>query len=80
MSVALQTAKAIVTSENGEKTVRCQIFFDSASQRTFVTAEMKKILQVEGECKKEWLRVSGFGDTGRDVKQCLAAQSTECKW
>ena len=31
---------------------------------------MRKILQVDGECKKEWLGVSGFGDAGGDVKQC----------
>ena len=44
------------------------ILFDSASlQQTFVTAEMRKILQVEGECKKEWLGVTGFGETGGDV-------------
>ena len=35
---------------------------------------MRKILQVEGECKKEWLGVSGFGDTGGDVKQCDVLQ------
>ena len=40
----------------------------------FVTAEMGKILQVEGECKKEWLGVSGFGDIGGDVKQCDVLQ------
>ena len=73
-SVALQTAQAIVTCENGKKAVKCRILFDSASQGTFVTAEMRKILQVEGECKKEWLGVSGFGDTGGDVKQCDVLQ------
>ena len=35
---------------------------------------MRKILQVEGECKKEWLGVSGFGGTGGDVKQCDVLQ------
>ena len=73
-SVALQTAQAIVTCENGKKAVKCRILFDSASLRTFVTAEIRKILQVEGECKKEWLGVSGFGDTGGDVKQCDVLQ------
>ena len=73
-SVTLQTAQAIVTCENGKKAVKCRILFDSASQRTFVTAEMRKILQVEGKCKKEWLGVSRFGDTVGDVKQCDVLQ------
>ena len=29
---------------------------------------------MEGECKKEWLGVIGFGDTGGDVKKCYVLQ------
>ena len=28
------------------------------------------MLQLKDECKKKWLRESGSGDTGSDVKQC----------
>ena len=35
---------------------------------------MRKILQVEGESKKEWLGVSKFSNTDGDVNQCDVLQ------
>ena len=42
--VALQTVQGIVTATNGKQGVRCRVLLDSASQRTFVTSNLTKLM------------------------------------
>ena len=57
--VLLQTAKVIVSGTNGCK-ISARVLLDSASQRTFVTEQLAKQLQLPLQ-QKELLSISTFG-------------------
>ena len=65
-STVMQTAQAIIRPEEGGRSVTCRVLFDSRSQRPFICRIVAEMFGVKSK-EKEWLTVSGFGETvGRE--------------
>ena len=64
--VMLQTATAIATNEDGSKSARVKILFDSGSQCSYITNGLKSRLNIKPK-KTEILHLNTFG-ASRNVK------------
>ena len=60
--VLLQTACAVATNEDGSKTCPVPILFDSGSQLSYLTDDLKRKLNVS-PIKTETLYLNTFGDS-----------------
>ena len=72
-NVLLQTAKAFVFGEDWNKKIPVHILFDSGSQKSYVTKELKKILSLNVE-QKETVKVTTFGSAGYSKRVVNALQ------
>ncbi|CAB4013086.1 Hypothetical predicted protein [Paramuricea clavata] len=66
--VLLQTARAIATNEGGLKTATVRILFDSGSQRSYITDDLRRKLRLNA-IKSETLHLNTFGDN-KHKKSC----------
>ena len=57
----LQTARATVKNSNGSKSASAKILFDSGSQRSYVTDNLRGKLGLE-QLSNDTLRLNTFGD------------------
>jgi len=60
-SVLMQTGRALISSTINNKQVNARVIFDSASQRSFISNELKSALALKSIGKRT-LRVSRFMD------------------
>ena len=60
-TVLLQTASAIAKNEDGSKSIRVKVLFDSGSQRSYVTDRLKSRLGLKPK-KTETLHLNTFGE------------------
>ena len=67
--VLLQTARAVATNEDGSKTCPVRILFDSGSQRSYLTDDLKRKLNLN-PIKTETLYLNTFGDSKHERKSC----------
>ena len=65
----LQTATAIATSEDGSKSARVNILFDSGSQRSYITNGLKSRLNIKPR-KTETLHFNTFGERSYRKQKC----------
>ena len=68
-TVLLQTASAIARNEDGSKSTRVKILFDSGSQRSYVTESLKSRLGIKSE-ETETLHLNTFGGKNFRKKKC----------
>ncbi|XP_078374406.1 uncharacterized protein LOC144657946 [Oculina patagonica] len=68
-TVLLQTATAVATNENGTKTTKARILFDSGSHRSYVTNDLKARLNLKS-CKTEMLNLNTFGEQKYRKQTC----------
>ena len=66
--ILLQTAKAFVSKNVDERDVQTRFLFDSGSQRTYVTNELKERLNLE-TVRKEKLIINTFGHSKSELKE-----------
>ena len=67
--VLLQTARAIATNEDGSKTTTARILFDTGSQRSYITDDLRRRLGLNA-IKTETLHLNTFGDNKHQRKSC----------
>ena len=67
--VLLQTAKAVAVNPNNGKKCEIRILFDSGSQRSYISEEVKDKLQLKAE-KKETLNLNTFGNSKFKKQDC----------
>ena len=67
--VMLQTATAIATNEDGSKSARVKILFDSGSQRSYITNSLKSKLNIKPK-KTETLHLNTFGERSYRKQKC----------
>ena len=67
--VLLQTARAVATNEDGSKTCPVCILFDNGSQRSYITDDLKRKLNLN-PIKVETLYLNTFGDSKHERKSC----------
>ena len=68
-SVLLQTATAIATNQDGSKSLSIKILFDSGSQRSYVSENLKTRLGLKST-KTESLHLNTFGDGNYRKQKC----------
>ncbi|XP_028400806.1 uncharacterized protein LOC114523939 [Dendronephthya gigantea] len=68
-SVLLQTATAYAYNSVNSKKVMIRILFDSGSQRSYITNELKQKLDLKSE-KRETLHLNTFGNDGFKKQNC----------
>ena len=68
-TVLLQTATAIATNEDGSKSTRVKILFDSGSQKSYVTDSLKSRLGLKST-KTELLHLNTFGEKNFRKQKC----------
>lgn len=68
-TVLLQTASAIARNEDGSKTTRVKILFDSGSQRSYVTDSLKSRLGLKSK-EIETLYLNTFGEKNFRKQKC----------
>ena len=71
--VMLQTATAIATNEDGSKTAKVKILFDSGSQRSYITNSLKSRLNIKPK-KTETLHLNTFGERSYRKQKCELSQ------
>ena len=69
----LQTATAIATNEDGSKTAKVKILFDSGSQRSYITNSLKLRLNIKPK-KTETLHLNTFGERSYRKQKCEVSQ------
>ena len=67
--VMLQTATALATNEDGSKTAKVKILFDSGSQRSYITNSLKSRLNIKSK-KTETLHLNTFGERSYRKQKC----------
>jgi hypothetical protein len=67
--VMLQTATAIATNEDGSKSTKVKILFDSGSQRSYITDCLKSRLNIKAK-KTETLHRNTFGERSYRKRKC----------
>lgn len=68
-TVLLQTATAIATNEDGSKSTKVKILFDSGSQKSYVTDSLKSRLGLKST-KTELLHLNTFGENNFRKQKC----------
>ena len=68
-NVLLQTATAIARNEDGSKSTQVKILFDSGSQRSYVTDDLKSKLGLKS-AKTEMLHLNTFGEKKFRRQKC----------
>ena len=71
--VMLQTATAIATNEDGSKTAKVKILFDSGSQRSYITNSLKSRLNIKPK-RTEALHLNTFGERSYRKQKCEVSQ------
>ncbi|XP_057297885.1 uncharacterized protein LOC130628870 [Hydractinia symbiolongicarpus] len=66
--ILLQTAKAFVSKERESRNIQTRFMFDSGSQRTYVTNELKEKLNLE-TIRKEKLIINTFGHSNSQSRE-----------
>jgi len=69
LHVVLQTARAIVTTPHNSKHVQGRILFDSGSQRSYITENLRQKLKAPAVAT-ETLNLNTFGDKGFTKRKC----------
>ncbi len=65
----LQMATATAMNEDGSKSVKMKILFDSRSQRSYVSDNLKSRLNLKSK-KTETLHLNTFGEKGHQKQKC----------
>ena len=68
-TVLLQTASAVARNEDGSKTTRVKILFDSGSQRSYVSDNLKSRLGLKST-KTKTLHLNTFGERNFRKQRC----------
>ena len=68
-SALMQTAQAYAFGEESSKKIKVNILFDSGSQRSYVTEELKRKLNLRSE-GRETLNLNTFGSDKYSRKNC----------
>ena len=68
-TVLLQTASAVARNEDGSKTARIKILFDSGSQRSYITNSLKSKLGLK-PATTETLHLNTFGENNFRKQKC----------
>ena len=68
-TVLLQTASAIAKNEDGSKSIRVKVLFDSGSQRSYVTDSLKSRLGLKSK-ETETLHLNTFGEKNFRKQKC----------
>ena len=67
--VILQTATALATNEDGSKSAKVKLLFDSGSQRSYITEGLKSRLNIKPK-KTETLHLNTFGERSYRKQKC----------
>ena len=71
--ILLQTARALVSRVDGNYEINARILFDSGSQRSYVTSNLKDHLELPS-VRKEKLLIKTFGNECEQITDCEVVQ------
>lgn len=72
-TVLLQTARAVALNETGEKSTQVRILFDSGSQRSYITENLRSKLKLKS-IQREKLNLNTFGEARFKTQICDLVQ------